>query len=113
MTDHTPSRPEGLSKMTIDQHVGKRLQIVRESHGLSRTTLGRALQVPPETLRRWEEGSWRIPAHHLLELSQLLSCPLTTFFDEFPIGPSFAKEETEQSERHVNAMFDRHSDAKH
>ena len=108
-----PSEPAASSaSLTIDQHVGKRLQIVRRSHGLSIKTLGRALDVPVETLRRWEDGSKRIPAHQLLQLSQLLSCPLTTFFNDFPLDPSF-HDEVERSESYVNAIFSRYSDAKH
>ncbi len=105
-----PGQPQGP---TIDQHVGARLRIVRRSHGLSHTTIGRALQVPVETVRRWEDGSLRIPANYLLELSQLLSCPLTRFFDDFPLGGSVVPDDNERSEGYVKSMFDRYPSAKH
>ena len=113
MTDEPSKAPEYPQGPTIDQHVGARLRIVRRSHGLSVTTIGRALQVSAETVKRWEDGSLRVPAHYLLELSQLLSCPLPRFFDDFPLGGGTLQDENERSEGYVRSMFDRHSDAKH
>ena len=112
MTESPPDRTPGSATLTIDQHVGQRVRIVRTAHGLSTRTVSRALDVPVDTVTRWENGSLRIPAYQLLELSQLMSCPLTRFFDDFPLGVS-SPDELDQSESYVNAIFDRYPDPKH
>lgn len=98
--------------VTIDEHVGSRLQKIRVAHGLAAKTLCRALGITPSELAAWEAGRRRVPAHALLELSQLLSCPLIAFFAEFPLGEGQG-EDADGSEGYVNAIFNRYPDFRH
>ena len=95
----------------VDLHVGLRLRAQRISHGLSISTMAVALAVSDDRLADWEVGVYRIPAHHLLAASALLSCPLASFFEGYPTEGA-VDDDVDPSETKVNWLFNRLAGAK-
>ena len=112
MTSHDPPWLGDGAGSAIDQHVGQRLQEQRQRAGIAADRIGQVLGVSVDRLADWEAGRTRIPAHHLLAVSQLLSCSLTVFFEDFIREPRGVGE-VEFSESQVDWLFTRTSDAKH
>jgi DNA-binding transcriptional regulator YiaG len=65
----------------IDVHVGQRITHIRSSAGMSRSYLADRLKVPEDDLRAWEMGVKRVPPPHLMTMTNILACPLSTFFE--------------------------------
>lgn len=65
----------------IDAHVGSRLRSRRRMLGMTQEKLGDALGLTFQQVQKYERGSNRISASRLFELSQILSVPITYFFD--------------------------------
>ncbi len=65
----------------IDAHVGQRIIDIRASAGMSRSDLADRLKVPEDDLRAWEMGIERVPPPHLVTMTNVLACPLSTFFE--------------------------------
>ena len=73
----SPKRPN-----PVDIHVGKRVRLRRTLLGMSQTTLGDALSLTFQQVQKYENGSNRIGASRLYQISQILSVPVSYFFDE-------------------------------
>ena len=69
------------NEVLIDQHVGERLKQRRLMQRMSQTDLGNALGITFQQIQKYEKGSNRIGASRLWRLSQVLSVPITYFFE--------------------------------
>jgi transcriptional regulator with XRE-family HTH domain len=112
MGSHEPSVGGELPGTPVDRHVGANLRTQRLANGLSVKTIAQALAVPEADVAQWEDGLYRVPAHHLLAISHLLSCPLSTFFDGLPAKVPL-EDDIERTETQVSLLFHRFSGAKH
>jgi len=68
----------------VDVHVGKQLRGLRVSKGLSQTDLGKALGLSFQQVQKYENGSNRVSASKLYDISQFLGVPLSYFFHGLP-----------------------------
>jgi DNA-binding XRE family transcriptional regulator len=64
-----------------DIHVGGRVRLLRISAGMTAEELGVALGVTVEKMRAFERGATRIGPSLLYEVSKLLKCSPTAFFE--------------------------------
>jgi DNA-binding XRE family transcriptional regulator len=74
----------------VDVHVGGRVRKFRISAGMSEEELRKALGVTAEKMHAYESGAMRIGPSLLFEVSKLLNCPPTAFFDDMNLGNSAA-----------------------
>ena len=72
-----PKRPN-----PVVVHVGKRVRLRRTLLGMSQTKLGDALKLTFQQVQKYENGSNRIGASRLYQVSQILGVPVSYFFDE-------------------------------
>lgn len=68
-------------KQSIARHVGARLALMREEHGISLKDFARRMGLPNARLRMFEAGSASMPASLLLQVAEELSAPIGFFFD--------------------------------
>jgi transcriptional regulator with XRE-family HTH domain len=66
----------------IDVHVGHRLRLRRTLLGMSQQKVGEALGLTFQQVQKYERGANRIGASRLWDLSGVLVCPISFFFDE-------------------------------
>jgi transcriptional regulator with XRE-family HTH domain len=77
----TRARPFGKPN-PIDVHVGSRLRLRRTLLGLSQQKVGEALGLTFQQVQKYERGANRIGASRLWDLSGVLDCPVSFFFEE-------------------------------
>jgi hypothetical protein len=65
----------------IDILVGSRVRSLRISAGISEEEMRAALAVTAEQMRAYESGAMRIGASLLYDISKLLACVPTVFFE--------------------------------
>ena len=65
----------------IDRHVGGKLRLTRLAFGQSRAWLAAEIGVERDVLSDWEHGKARISAADLFQLSIVLNCDPSVFFD--------------------------------
>ena len=81
--DHGARGRSSLGKPNpIDVHVGHRLRLRRTLLGLSQQKVGDALGLTFQQVQKYERGANRIGASRLWDLSGVLDCPISFFFDE-------------------------------
>ena len=71
--------------VALDRHIGQQLRSYRLASGVELGQLCQVLQVTPDLFDDWENGRVHIPPGHLLEVAQLLSCPLSGFYTGFAV----------------------------
>ena len=71
------------SASEVDKYVGRRLAAARREAGLSQHALGRAIHTSYQQVQKYENGTNRISAGTLLELSRLLNMPISYFFEYY------------------------------
>ena len=65
----------------IDEHVGRRLQVLRKSSGVSQQKLAEQLGVTYQQVQKYEGGTNRVSTAFLLRVAQMFSVPLDYFFE--------------------------------
>lgn len=68
----------------IDNWVGARIRLRRVLLGLSEEAFARALNIPFQQVRKYEDGTHRIGASRLFQIAAVLQIPITYFFEEEP-----------------------------
>ncbi len=68
----------------VDVHVGARLRLRRTSVGMSQEKLGEHLGITFQQIQKYEKGTNRIGASRLQNISEVLSTPVSFFFDGMP-----------------------------
>lgn len=71
----------------LDRLIGARIRSQREQIGLSQQQLARKLEVSFQQLQKYENGSNRVSAARLMEVSEILGSPITSFFDQADVAP--------------------------
>src|SRR5512141_3123336 len=66
----------------VDIHVGSRVRLRRTLLGMSQEKLGEAIGLTFQQVQKYERGANRIGASRLWDLSRVLDCPVSFFFDE-------------------------------
>ena len=66
----------------IDVHVGHRLRARRTLLGLSQEKVGEAMGLTFQQVQKYERGANRIGASRLWDMSRILNCPISYFFEE-------------------------------
>lgn len=70
----------------VDVHVGERLRRRRTVLGLSQEEVAQAVGLTFQQVQKYECGANRIGASRLWDLSRVLGCPISFFFDEMNQG---------------------------
>ena len=65
----------------IDRHIGTRLRELRAINGLSQKQLARELGVSFQQVQKYEQGTNRISASRLWEISEVMDVAPGTFFE--------------------------------
>ena len=78
-----PAKPEGRPR-PVDAHVGGRLKLRRTLVGMSQEKLGEKVGLTFQQIQKYERGANRIGSSRLFEFSQILSVPVSYFFEEMP-----------------------------
>jgi transcriptional regulator with XRE-family HTH domain len=66
----------------VDVHVGGRVRLRRTLLGMSQERLGEAIGLTFQQVQKYERGANRIGASRLWDLSRVLDCPVSFFFEE-------------------------------
>src|SRR6185369_12229274 len=66
----------------IDVHVGSRVRLRRTLLGMSQEKLGEAIGLTFQQVQKYERGANRIGASRLWDLSRVLNCPVSYFYEE-------------------------------
>ena len=78
----SPAVAEKSEPNPIDVHVGHRLRARRTLLGLSQEKVGEAMGLTFQQVQKYERGANRIGASRLWDMSRILNCPISYFFDE-------------------------------
>lgn len=78
----TPLRSEQPDP--VDIHVGARMRVRRNLIGLSQEQLGKALGLTFQQIQKYERGTNRMGSSRLFQVAQILSVPISYFFEEMP-----------------------------
>jgi transcriptional regulator with XRE-family HTH domain len=71
----------------IDARVGFRLRVRRMTLGMSQEELGRGIHVAFQQIQKFEAGTNRINAGYLFRMANILTVPVSYFFDEMAHAP--------------------------
>lgn len=67
----------------VDTHVGKRLRLRRTILGMSQEELAKNLGITFQQVQKYEKGVNRIGSSRLFDIAQVLSVPVSFFFEEY------------------------------
>ena len=82
----------------VDMHVGVKLRQARILKKLSQAKLGEVVGLTFQQIQKYENGSNRIGASRLWNLSQILELPVSYFFDELESGTRLTADDAEVAE---------------
>ncbi len=68
----------------IDIHVGSRIRLRRTMLGMSQEKLGDSLGITFQQIQKYEKGTNRIGASRLQNISNILTVPVSFFFEDAP-----------------------------
>ncbi len=74
----------------VDVHVGSRVRLRRTLLGLSQEKLGEALGLTFQQVQKYEGGTNRIGSSRLWDLSRVLECSMSFFFEEMDVATAGA-----------------------
>ena len=87
-TDEAPSGRTTRGRLSsgepnpVDVHVGQRVRMRRTLLGMSQEKLGEAVGLTFQQIQKYERGANRIGASRLWDLSRVLDCPMSFFFED-------------------------------
>ncbi|HEY4920851.1 MAG TPA: helix-turn-helix transcriptional regulator [Xanthobacteraceae bacterium] len=76
-----------------DAEIGKRVRTLRLQRGLSQSDLGALISVTFQQVQKYEKGTNRISAGRLQRIAEVLSVPVSFFFD----GPDDGRKHSKSS----------------
>jgi transcriptional regulator with XRE-family HTH domain len=68
----------------IDIHVGSRVRLRRNMLGMSQEKLGDSLGITFQQIQKYEKGTNRVGASRLQAISNVMSVPVSFFFEDAP-----------------------------
>ncbi len=84
MAKSKPRSGRGKGIGPIDVHVGARVRQRRALLGMNQTILGKALGVSFQQVQKYENGTNRISASRLFDLTRVLDVSIEHFFEDIP-----------------------------
>ncbi|HGN0868001.1 helix-turn-helix domain-containing protein [Providencia sp. PROV188] len=69
--------------MDIHSVIGLRIKNRRKELGLSGANLANKLHLSQQQISRYENGVNKIPIDHLLDIAEILMCPIEWFFNGY------------------------------
>ncbi len=84
MAKSKPRSGRGKGISPIDVHVGARVRQRRTLLGMNQTILGKALGVSFQQVQKYENGTNRISASRLFDLTRVLDVSIEHFFEDIP-----------------------------
>ena len=78
-----------MYKNPIDEHLAKRLKLIRKSCGVSQDKLGELVGVTFQQIHKYEAGVNKISASRLYEICRVLNKPLNSFFEDIDIEEGY------------------------
>ncbi len=84
MAKSNPRSGRGKGIGPIDVHVGARVRQRRALLGMNQTILGKALGVSFQQVQKYENGTNRISASRLFDLTRVLDVSIEHFFEDMP-----------------------------
>ncbi|MCW7544789.1 helix-turn-helix domain-containing protein [Aurantimonas litoralis] len=72
----------------VDIHVGSRVRLRRTMLGMSQEKLGESLGITFQQIQKYEKGTNRIGASRLQRISEVMTVPVSFFFEDAPTGMS-------------------------
>ncbi len=84
MAKSKPRYGRGKGISPIDVHVGARVRLRRTLLGMNQTILGKALGVSFQQMQKYENGTNRISASRLFDLTRVLDVSIEHFFEDIP-----------------------------
>lgn len=66
----------------IDCKVGKKIKERRLIKAISQTKLANAMDLTFQQIQKYENGKNRVSASRLVQIAQILDCPISYFFEE-------------------------------
>ena len=70
----------------LNQHLGKKLRLRRNSLGLTQTQVAQAINVTFQQIQKYEKGTNGVSSARLLQLSTFLNVPVNFFFEDYSDG---------------------------
>jgi transcriptional regulator with XRE-family HTH domain len=68
----------------VDIHVGSRIRLRRNMLGMSQEKLGENLGITFQQIQKYEKGTNRVGASRLQAIAEILSVPVSFFFEDVP-----------------------------
>lgn len=68
----------------VDIHVGSRIRLRRNMMSMSQEKLGDSLGITFQQIQKYEKGSNRVGASRLQAIAEILSVPVSFFFEDAP-----------------------------
>ncbi|MDD9911943.1 MAG: helix-turn-helix transcriptional regulator [Alphaproteobacteria bacterium] len=88
----------------IDIHVGQRLKQQRKLQGISQESLAKQLGITFQQIQKYENGTNRISASKLYELSQILKAPVQFFFENCQKTPQLTEKPSELTTKELTLI---------
>ncbi len=105
---------ESLGMTSVDSFIGRRIRQSRWIRGISQADLARRLSVEPELIIAYENGTSRVPAAQLLQISKAMDVAITTFFEGMGVssepGQTGSRDDLSAREAQILSDFKRMSD---
>lgn len=86
----------------IDTHVGKRIKLRRTLLHISQEQLAGDIGVTFQQVQKYESGHNRVSASRLFDISRVLDCPISYFFED--IGPDTTGERATPTSRSADGV---------
>ena len=67
----------------LNQHLGKKLRLIRTSHGLTQTQVAQAINVTFQQIQKYEKGTNGVSSARLLQLANFLKVEIKFFFEDY------------------------------
>jgi transcriptional regulator with XRE-family HTH domain len=69
---------------TLYEQIGQKIRELRTNENLSQDALAAKVDVAPNTISRWETGTYKVTPEDLDKLARLFKVSITTFFPDLP-----------------------------
>lgn len=70
-----------IQSLNVDEHVGKRLRLRRNTLGLSQEAVAKAVGITFQQVQKYEKGANAMNANRLYAFAQFMRVPVAFFFD--------------------------------
>ena len=102
-----------MTKVNVDEVVGKRLRLRRTMMGLSQEAVAKAVGITFQQVQKYEKGSNAMNARRLYEFAQFMNVPVAYFFEPLESGEGASvvgfSESASEAFEHRSGVSDRES----